>query len=123
MQMGPMLTGGVRLPSAVREGALEPRARRLVSIWKFLQNDAVAQLTVWCAAAAVMVAIGFYIIRRFPRREENGKVRTSEMMTTFRDLHSQGELSDEEYRTIKGKLAARLKELSRDDKGPDFTEN
>jgi uncharacterized membrane protein len=93
------------------------------NLWTFLQNDYVAQLTLWCAAAAFLVAVGFYIIRRFPRREENGKVRTSEMMTTFRDLHSQGELSDEEYRTIKGKLAARLKELSRDDERPDFTEN
>jgi uncharacterized membrane protein len=90
-------------------------------MWKFVQTE-YAQLTLWCAVAAAMVAIGFYIIRRFPRGEENGKLSTSDMMTTFRDLHAQGELSDDEYRNIKGKLAARLKELSKDDEEPDFTE-
>lgn len=90
-------------------------------MWKFFQTEH-AQLTLWCAAAAALVAVGFYIIRRFPRGEENGKLRTSDMMTSFRDLHAGGELSDDEYRTIKGKLATRLKELSKDDEEPDFTE-
>ena len=31
------------------------------------------------------------------------------MLTKFRDLHSKGELSDEEFRTIKTKLADQLR--------------
>ena len=35
---------------------------------------------------------------------------TSEWMTKFEELHGQGELTDEEYRTIKAMLAERLQQ-------------
>lgn len=80
------------------------------------------QLIVSCAAALAAVAVGLYIIRRSPRGEVDDKLATSDMMSTFRDLHGKGQLSDDEYRIIKTKLAARLKELSNTDKDPDFKE-
>ena len=75
-----------------------------------------------CAVALAAVAVGLYIIRRSPRAEVDDKLATSDMMSTFRDLYAKGQLSDDEYRIIKTKLAARLKELSKADEEPDFTE-
>jgi hypothetical protein len=37
-------------------------------------------------------------------------------MTTFRDLHDQGGLSDEEYRTIKSKLTEQMQAELRETK-------
>ena len=65
------------------------------------------------AAIFLITAIGLVIVRRFRGREAGDRQDSSELISKFRDLHAQGGLSDEEYRTIKTKLAAELRsELS-----------
>lgn len=61
------------------------------------------------AAMFVMTAIGIAIVRRYRDRKANDMSETSDMMSKFRELHSEGGLSDEEFRTIKTKLANELK--------------
>lgn len=61
------------------------------------------------AAIFVVVAIGIAIVRRFRGSEVDDVQASSEMMSKFRDLHDEGGLSDEEFRTIKTKLATKLK--------------
>jgi len=61
------------------------------------------------AAIFVMTAIGIAVARRYRDREANNMSETSDMMSKFRELHSEGGLSDEEFRTIKTKLASELK--------------
>ena len=68
------------------------------------------QIMLWVAIGVVLLAVGVFIIRRFPKGEEDDKLVTSDMMDAFRDLHARGQLSDDEYRSIKTKLATRLKE-------------
>jgi len=64
---------------------------------------------IWFAAIFVMTAIVFHVLRKYRDREADNMVETSEMMTNFRDLHAEGGLSDEEFRTIKTKLADELR--------------
>ena len=60
------------------------------------------------ALSAALVAGGIYVIGRV-RAGINGKEPpASEWLTKFKELHAKGELSDEEYRTIKAMLAERL---------------
>ena len=61
------------------------------------------------AAIFVVVAIGIAIVRRFRGGTADDVQESSEMMSKFRDLHDEGGLSDEEFRTIKTKLATKLK--------------
>jgi uncharacterized membrane protein len=61
------------------------------------------------AAIFVMTAIGIAVVRRFRDRSANDRPPSSEMMSKFRELHAEGGLSDEEFRTIKTKLASELK--------------
>jgi uncharacterized membrane protein len=61
------------------------------------------------AAIFVMTAIGFTVARRYRDRKANDMSDTSDMMSKFRELHAEGGLSDEEFRTIKTKLADELK--------------
>ncbi len=66
------------------------------------------------AVAAIMIAIGVYIIGKVRGEVTDNTPESSNLMSKFQDLHSQGELSDEEYRTIKGKLAEQLQRELRD---------
>ena len=80
---------------------------------EYFQSPA-AQAVVWIAASAVLFLVGFYVVgkvRGSLREEEPG---ANELLTNFRELHSRGELSDGEYRTIKAMLAARLQQELKD---------
>jgi hypothetical protein len=72
------------------------------------------QLVLWAAALGTLVAVAMYLIGKIRPKPVQKEPATSELMTKVRDLHSQGGLSDEEYRTIKTTLAARLQEELKD---------
>ncbi len=55
------------------------------------------------------IAIGIQVLRKYRDREAQDGEEASEMMTKFRELHAEGGLSDEEFRTIKTKLAEEMK--------------
>ena len=56
---------------------------------------------------AITVA-GLYVVRKFRVRAESTEPVTSDLTSTFRDLHSEGQLSEEEYRTIRTVLATKV---------------
>ncbi len=65
--------------------------------------------TLLFAAMLALTAFGFAFARRYRDRAAKDSSDTSEMMTNFRELHAEGGLSDEEFRTIKTKLADELR--------------
>ena len=71
--------------------------------------ETLAQAALLFAAIFVMTAIGIAVVRRYRGGKANDMSDSSEMMSKFRDLHAEGGLSDEEFRTIKTKLAEELK--------------
>lgn len=71
--------------------------------------QSLTQAALLFAAVFVLTAIGITIVRRFRDRKADDVAESSEMMSRFRDLHDQGGLSDEEFRTIKTKLATKLR--------------
>ena len=75
----------------------------------------------WFAVFLFIVSVSIYIAGKFRGGAEKDTPVTSELISKFRELHEQGDLSDEEYRTIKTKLARRLQqELNIDEeKGSD----
>ena len=68
------------------------------------------------ALVAVAVVVGIYVIGKVREGVRKKGEAASEMLTNFQQLHSQGELDDEEYRTIKAKLTNRLQEELKDSK-------
>lgn len=66
------------------------------------------------AAIAALTALGAFVVARFRGGKGNDQPSTSELLTKFRELHEQGELSDEEFRNIKANLAQRLEMELRD---------
>jgi len=67
-----------------------------------------AQIVLGLAGIAVVVAIGVYVVARVRSEWIESKPETSELITNFRELRDSGELSEKEYRTIKGMLADKL---------------
>ena len=76
-----------------------------------------ASIVILVAVAAALVAVGIYVIARVRAGIGGKEPPASEWLTKFKELHAQGELSDEEYRTIKAMLAERFQqELNDTDK-------
>ena len=68
------------------------------------------EVIVLLAALGMLIAVGVYLVSRFRGTKEQGRLPPSELLSKFRQMHSQGELSDEEYRTIKAMLAERFQQ-------------
>jgi len=73
------------------------------------------------AAMFVTTAIGIAIVRKYRDRKAKGMSEASDMISKFRELHSEGGLSDEEFRTIKTKLADTLRTELKTDLPTDLT--
>jgi hypothetical protein len=65
----------------------------------------VVSVVLLLALTAMLVAGGIYVIGRVRAGIHAKEPPTSQWLTKFKDLHARGDLSDEEYRTIKAVLA------------------
>jgi uncharacterized membrane protein len=70
----------------------------------------IAQAVLLLTALAVVLASAIYLVARIRSWLHQSPPESGSLLTNFRELHSKGELSDEEYRTIKCMLADRLQE-------------
>jgi hypothetical protein len=77
-------------------------------------DSPLAAASVLLAATLVLVAVGAYLVAKVRANLKDSVPGSNEMLTEFRDLHSKGELSDEEYRTIKAMLAERIQQELKD---------
>jgi uncharacterized membrane protein len=82
---------------------------------KFLEVQA-PQWVFWLAVGAVLVAVLMYILGKIRGQSAQQEPTASEMISKFRELHSQGVLSDAEFREIKSRLAAQLGDEVKDNR-------
>ncbi len=75
----------------------------------FLQTPS-ARAVLILTATAILITVGAYLVARVRSWFQESPPPANELLTNFRELHSKGVLSDEEYRTIKSMLAERLQE-------------
>jgi uncharacterized membrane protein len=64
----------------------------------------------WIAVLAVFVVVAWYVGTKFRPKPVQKERPASEWLTKYKELHSRGVLSDEEFRTIKTKLAEQLQD-------------
>ncbi len=76
-------------------------------MFQFLSTPT-AQIILGLAGIAAVIAVGIYLIARVRSEWIESKPETSELIANFRQLRETGELTDKEYRTIKGMLADKL---------------
>ena len=96
--------GGIEEHGAMKRLPPRPRWRAM-----FDALEALSEAALLFAVIFVMTAIGLAVARRYRDRAAKDIAESSAMMSKFRELHAEGGLSDEEFRTIKTKLASELK--------------
>lgn len=80
-------------------------------------REPLTQATLLFAAIFALTALAMAVVRRYRDRKADDMSDTSDMMSKFRELHAEGGLSDEEFRTIKTKLASELSAELKDNSG------
>ena len=68
------------------------------------------RLVLWIAVLAILVAVAIYLIGKIRPKTVQKERQTSQWLLKCRELHSRGELSDEEFRTIKTTLAEQFQD-------------
>jgi 5-bromo-4-chloroindolyl phosphate hydrolysis protein len=71
-------------------------------------NSTSAQIILGLAGLTIFSVVGVYIIARVRNEWIESASDTSDMLSNFRELKESGELSDKEYRTIKGMLSEKF---------------
>ncbi len=71
-------------------------------------TQSLLQVVLWSAVALAVSALAVAAVRRWRGDANDGQPQANELLTKFRELHVRGGLSDDEYRTIKTKLATQL---------------
>jgi uncharacterized membrane protein len=67
-----------------------------------------SQAALWFAAIFALLALAILGLRKWRGDSADDQLSASELLTKFRELHARGSLSEDEYRTIKTKLAGQL---------------
>ena len=71
-------------------------------------------LVLWLTVLAMMLAVAWYVIGKIRPKAVQKEHTASEWLSKYREMHAEGKLSDEEFRTIKTTLAGQLQdELNR----------
>jgi uncharacterized membrane protein len=72
--------------------------------------NSTGQLLIWTVVLGLLVAVVAYLSNKARAKPVQQEPEAGELMAKFREMHSRGELSDAEYRTIKTTLATRFQE-------------
>ena len=68
----------------------------------------------WIALVAVLGVVACYFITKLRPKAVQKEPKASQMLSKFRESHSKGVLTDEEFRTIKTTLATQLQDELKD---------
>jgi len=83
-------------------------------LWKLLEGSPTEWLQFGCALAGIIVLVWLIVrIRLWFREDEGPAADAHEMLLQFRDLHRRGDLSEEEFRSIKSRLLGTTDESGR----------
>ena len=80
-----------------------------------------AKAVISVAVLLVILAVGYYLMRRFRDRIDDDRLTTSDWLTNFREMHHEGDITEAEFRTIKTVLGQKLQEELRDTGNEDST--
>jgi hypothetical protein len=76
------------------------------SFWEFLRSPQ-AQAVLWTTVLVWLVIIAFYVVSKVRGYMSDEGPSVDQHLTEFRKMHEEGQLEDQEFRTIKRVLARR----------------
>jgi uncharacterized membrane protein len=88
----------------------------LKNFFEFLTTP-VVQSVLWLTVLAVALVVGYAIVKRFRDEIDDDRVSASELLTNFREMNREGDITDAEFRTIRTALGERLPTEVKDSRG------
>ncbi|MCS7304657.1 MAG: hypothetical protein NZ602_06055 [Thermoguttaceae bacterium] len=73
-------------------------------------GSATAELWLWIVALAVGVGLGGCALAKLRRLVASGRPTSHQWLSQFREMHSQGLLSDQEFQSIKSTLIPQIQQ-------------
>jgi hypothetical protein len=87
-------------------------------MWELLaelsEREALVRIALLFAAIAALTGLGALVVSKFRGSSKDEERPASEMLSNFRNLHEQGELSETEFRNIKTLLSDKIQEELKD---------
>lgn len=83
-------------------------------MYEFLSSTP-AQLIIWLTALAVLTVIGVFVVQKFRGQTGKDQLDANQLLTNFRDLHDEGDISEKEFRNIRTVLGDKLQQQLSDD--------
>jgi hypothetical protein len=87
-------------------------------MWELLaelsEREALVRIALLFAAIAALTGLGALVVSKFRGSTKDEERPTSQMLSNFRNLHEQGELSETEFRNIKTLLSDKIQEELKD---------
>ena len=77
----------------------------------------IAEAVLWVSVLLMLLAVGYYLVRRFRDRIDDDRPTASDLLTNFREMHHEGDISETEFRTIKTVLGRKLQDELKDADG------
>jgi hypothetical protein len=72
-----------------------------------------AQATIWGTVLIMLCLIGFFVVKRVRDRVDGGGPSASDLLSEFRDLREDGDITPQEFRQIKAVLGTKLQQNPR----------
>jgi hypothetical protein len=87
-------------------------------MWELLaelsEREALVRIALLFAAIAALTGLGALVVSKFRGSSKDEERPASEMLSNFRNLREQGELSETEFRNIKTLLSDKIQEELKD---------
>jgi hypothetical protein len=81
-----------------------------------IRLSTIFQLILSCTGIAILTAIAFYVLRAIREHSIQREPKTEDHLDYFRELNSQGKLTEREFRIIKRQLSSRIADAAKEER-------
>ncbi|MCA9175657.1 MAG: hypothetical protein KDB14_14330 [Planctomycetales bacterium] len=73
-------------------------------------NSTQAQVVTWMTVLLILLVVAYYLVKRFRDQSGDDRSTANDMLTNFREMREQGDISEFEFRRLKTVLGDQLVE-------------
>lgn len=82
---------------------------------KQISAETFTQLVIWSSILLGLIALAALVLAKLRGSAQQNEDSAGKLLSNLQDLHSEGDISDAEYRTIKSVLGGKLPRRVKDD--------
>ena len=67
-------------------------------------------MVIWVTVLLILLVVGYYLVMKFRDQSGEDRLTSNQLLTNFREMNEQGDISDTEFRQLKTVLGDQLTE-------------